>query len=549
MAHSLAGFILKQCVVVADAQKDRFRLLREALAGIVLMGCPHATKEARRTELYNKSNDILRLSNLGRRVKDRLQYGQELLNTCRRFDDVCNDTNILSLHEQRPTRVPVRLGSSAQYLVGKRMAKIDSGKPEVLTSIDSDHRSLPSLEDDQAPLKLDEIAFRELKRILSMSGRSSFDNAEPVMPGVVTRTPVALEPLIQAFVKPRLPNLPFFELNISRQRTKDFHGREEVLEKLDTQLLSGPNMAILYGTGGLGKSEVALEFVHRRRGRFDAIFWLKADNLSKMRQDFGRFAAQLGLEDEGGATDPFTSREMMKTWLEEPIQAPNKSGRQVATWLVVFDGADDLKVLNEFKSIYGKGAILVTTREADSVEILSADMPTDSVSASLFATKMHTFGQDEAVDLLAKLVRLNMDDEEEHQSARQIAGILNGLPLAINQMAGVINSQYLTLSEFCERYQDIDTRGLRHHGDSGRLGSQSMISSMRMALLSPQAIALLKIFVLLDPDCIHENLFDNLADADIVFTGFPATQAEFVKSRNELLQAALVQRNGARQEL
>lgn len=95
----------------------------------------------------------------------------------------------------------------------------------------------------------------------------------------------ALEPMISNFAIPRdYPNLPCFMTEISRQRNPDFCHREDVLARLDEALLPGPGQATLHGMPGIGKSEVALEFVFQRRREYDAVFWIQADNVSKMRQ-------------------------------------------------------------------------------------------------------------------------------------------------------------------------------------------------------------------------------------------------------------------------
>lgn len=91
--------------------------------------------------------------------------------------------------------------------------------------------------------------------------------------------------MINRFEIPReYPNLPCCMVEISRLRNPDFCDREEVLARLDQALLPGPGQAIVHGMPGIGKSEVALEFIYRRRNEYDAVFWIQADNVSKMRQ-------------------------------------------------------------------------------------------------------------------------------------------------------------------------------------------------------------------------------------------------------------------------
>lgn len=99
-----------------------------------------------------------------------------------------------------------------------------------------------------------------------------------------------LEPLISIFTpsKPIPQTLPPLNMDIARERNPQFCGRAMILEELDTQLVTGSRMVVLCGPGGIGKTEVAIEYVHQHSDKFDVVFWLQADDLSKLRQDFGR---------------------------------------------------------------------------------------------------------------------------------------------------------------------------------------------------------------------------------------------------------------------
>jgi Holliday junction resolvasome RuvABC ATP-dependent DNA helicase subunit len=71
-----------------------------------------------------------------------------------------------------------------------------------------------------------------------------------------------------------------------------FFGRQNILQKLDELLLPRHDTIVsaedgvlkhvtLCGMGGLGKTEIAIEYAFTRRDKFDAIFWIRADALSK----------------------------------------------------------------------------------------------------------------------------------------------------------------------------------------------------------------------------------------------------------------------------
>jgi CO dehydrogenase nickel-insertion accessory protein CooC1 len=81
-------------------------------------------------------------------------------------------------------------------------------------------------------------------------------------------------------------------------------------------------MFALCGPGGIGKTQVATEFVHTAKNRYDAIFWLQADQHSKLSQGYTNIAIKLGLviEDSTDARDPVVVQELVKGWLSNPVK-------------------------------------------------------------------------------------------------------------------------------------------------------------------------------------------------------------------------------------
>jgi hypothetical protein len=164
-------------------------------------------------------------------------------------------------------------------------------------------------------------------------------------------------------------------------RNRAFFGWSEILESIRATLWpkqedevlpdSDPNLSMfaLCGPGGIGKTQVATEFVHTAKHRYDAIFWLQADQHSKLSQGYTNIAIKLGLviEDSADARDPVVVQELVKGWLSNPvktyIQQDNKP--KLATWLIVFDNVDDPDILDDFwpSDYSGSGAVLITSRD------------------------------------------------------------------------------------------------------------------------------------------------------------------------------------------
>lgn len=79
------------------------------------------------------------------------------------------------------------------------------------------------------------------------------------------------------------------------ERNLEFFGRDSELKRLDDALLPLSDMTfssepdsrkqvVLCGMGGLGKTSIAIEFAISRRDRFDAVFWIRADEVAKLEE-------------------------------------------------------------------------------------------------------------------------------------------------------------------------------------------------------------------------------------------------------------------------
>ncbi|KAF7197496.1 hypothetical protein HII31_01306 [Pseudocercospora fuligena] len=567
MAHSLAGFILKQTLIVVHSQLEKYATLRDAIKGAVYLGCPHSSTLGSRDVLYDRSLAILQLqSELSSRTSKRLKAGSELTDLCKAYDDMGGNVPVLTVYEQKPTKQGSRgflFKHNNHDIVDKQLAKIGY-KFEDVEGISTDHCELPSLRDDHSKGGIDDDVVRWIQNVIKHASgpsrsqptaRSEYslrlrDSSPPLNARSgrehIASEPLALDPLIQAFAteKPVPKNIPCFSVDIARQRNRKFFGRTDVLSNLESLLVESQQVAVLYGMGGVGKSEVALQFVHKHKASFDAVLWIQSDDLFKVRQVFGGFAAELGLED--GQTDPFTSRELVKTWLMNPIKSQGQSKDTAkAKWLIVFDGADQPGVLAEFECLRGKGSMLVTSRNPATRAVLYfTDTKAGGISSSgVTEINLRPFSHEEGAKVLKQLA--NVDDEDE--KAMELAKRLDGWPLAIVRMAGIVRKLDLTLDEFCEKYNDDSNHGNFHaQGDSG---ADTMASSIRMALLSAPATALLRICSLLDPDGIQETLFSLASETTLPIDDFPTTADAFVIARAELISASLLQRNKAKQEL
>lgn len=99
-----------------------------------------------------------------------------------------------------------------------------------------------------------------------------------------------------------------------------FFGREDELRSLDDVLVpyrkSRLSIFSVVGEGGVGKSQLALQFAYSHFSEFSTIFWIPADTSFKMERAYEEFALEVGLIQKSGDQESLsTVRETVKKWL------------------------------------------------------------------------------------------------------------------------------------------------------------------------------------------------------------------------------------------
>ncbi|KAH6631370.1 P-loop containing nucleoside triphosphate hydrolase protein [Chaetomium tenue] len=311
----------------------------------------------------------------------------------------------------------------------------------------------------------------------------------------------------------RYDNIPF-------SMNPKFSGRQDILETVHNAL--GPDASspstksiALFGTGGVGKTQIAIQYAYRNQDQFDIVLWIAADNAITMSQSFRVIAEGLGLLNAG--EEPKDTIWAVRNWLSTTK----------TTCLVVFDNADDLAALKLVQPGSTRGSVLITTRDFT----VATTIPSQHVQVTALA-------EDEGSKMLLKVIGSENALPSDIQDAIAISRAFSGLPLALTQIGGFITQRKLSLRDFLPLYKKHSSKiDSRKAPGSDYEYTLSSVWDVSFGKLTEDSTRLLNVLSFFDPDCIPEEILTHGS------SGFLADEMDLGDASEELLCAALVNRN------
>ncbi len=261
-----------------------------------------------------------------------------------------------------------------------------------------------------------------------------------------------------------------------------FTGRNLTLSALRAALRQArpgaPGLAVLYGLGGVGKTQVALEYVHRFGAAYDLVYWINAEPVVLIDSAFADLGERMGLPRQQNV--PLSIRAV--------LEALNRT-TEYARWLIVFDNVDEFADIQSFVPSGGHGHVIVTTRNqtwGDNAETLPVEV----------------FTRPESIAHLRRRVKGISDDD-----AGKIAELLGDLPIAVAVGGALLASSGTSPAQYRAQIAAGET--------DAAINAVWDLSLNQLEEDSPGAYRLLEICSVLAPD-IALDLLNNNAMLDVL---------------------------------
>ncbi|WP_327408962.1 FxSxx-COOH system tetratricopeptide repeat protein [Streptomyces sp. NBC_01281] len=221
---------------------------------------------------------------------------------------------------------------------------------------------------------------------------------------------------------PRYPAaMPEVWGGVPRRNTR-FTGREPLLNDAYHLLQGaepGAGVVTLHGMSGVGKTQLAAEYVYRFGSEYDVVWWVNAEKRVTYRRRLAELAPQLGLSTGAEYGERLRA-----------VRDALRRGEPFGRWLLILDGADEPDQIYDLVPT-GPGHVLITSRNPEWSEHNSRLL------------EVPVYDRDESVAFIRRRAPRLTEPE-----ADQLAEALEDLPLLLDQTAGWLNDSDLSVEEY-----------------------------------------------------------------------------------------------------
>jgi hypothetical protein len=285
-------------------------------------------------------------------------------------------------------------------------------------------------------------------------------------------------------------------------RNLNFTGREDLLRQLHGRLTPGTMTAVLpqalRGLGGVGKSQLAVEYAYRHRMDFDFIWWIPAERPVQIQASLVELGQRLGL---GTPSDV----NLAVTMVIDALRGNSRSSQKIPqNWLLIFDNAENPQDTWPYLPTGSSGRILITSRNSQWINLAQP-------------LEVDVFRRTESIELL-----LRRGPDLSTNDADRLARALGDLPLAIEQAAAWRAETGMPADEYIRLLRDKQVEMLDLPGPLDYRKSVAAawnVSLDKLRVHNPMALRLLQMCAFFAPEPIPRPMLVNTTgqpDLDLV---------------------------------
>ncbi|MFE6824287.1 FxSxx-COOH system tetratricopeptide repeat protein [Streptomyces sp. NPDC057690] len=290
---------------------------------------------------------------------------------------------------------------------------------------------------------------------------------------------------------PRFPaSMPEVWGGVPRRNTR-FTGRESLLNDAYHQLQGaapGAGVVTFHGMSGVGKTQLAAEYVYRFGSEYDVVWWVNAEKRVTYRRLLAELAPKLGLR---------TGQEYGERL--RAVRDSLRRGDPFARWLLILDGADEPDQIWDLVPT-GPGHVIITSRNPEWSEHNS------------MLLEVPVYARDESVAFIRRRAPRLAEPE-----ADLLAEALEDLPLLLDQTAGWLNDSDLSVQEYIGLLEGgIDQDVVKVSADfplAFQTAWSILLNKLRETV--PESVDLLRLCTFFAPGFIPVRLLKEMPSGDL----------------------------------
>ncbi|MBK3629549.1 tetratricopeptide repeat protein [Streptomyces sp. MBT49] len=290
---------------------------------------------------------------------------------------------------------------------------------------------------------------------------------------------------------PRFPaSMPEVWGGVPRRNTR-FTGRESLLNDAYHQLQGaapGAGVVTFHGMSGVGKTQLAAEYVYRFGSEYDVVWWVNAEKRVTYRRLLAELAPKLGLR---------TGQEYGERL--RAVRDSLRRGDPYARWLLILDGADEPDQIWDLVPT-GPGHVIITSRNPEWSEHNS------------MLLEVPVYARDESVAFIRRRAPRLTEPE-----ADQLADALEDLPLLLDQTAGWLNDSDLSVRQYIGLLEGgIDQDVVKVSADfplAFQTAWSILLNKLRETV--PESVDLLRLCTFFAPGFIPVRLLKEMPGGDL----------------------------------